>query len=143
VGFPAVQLDDEPSVPPEEVDEEAVDADVHLRAGNAVAAAKGEEPGLELAAHLVGRDSVPGWKPEVLGLAERCGELLARSDAAEIRKGSRRARFASTAAIHLPSLQRFGVAHGVHPAMNALEATGGDPALDRARIHAHGKQLRR
>jgi hypothetical protein len=92
VGFPAVQLDDEPLLSPEEVDEITVEVDVRLGAREAVAPAETEEPGLQLAARVVGRDSVAGWEAEVLGLAERDREQLARKDAAQVLERSGWAR---------------------------------------------------
>jgi hypothetical protein len=42
-----------------------------------------------------------------------------------------------------PVIADVRVADGVDPAMDAVEAAGGDPALDRAGIDARGIQLRR
>jgi hypothetical protein len=43
---------------------------------------------------------------------------------------------------HPPAfIAQLGVAHGVNTSMNAVQASGGDPAFDRARIGAGSMQL--
>ena len=50
----AVGLNHKPLRSPQEVDEEAADADVHLRARNAVAPAQSQEPALEATSGRLG-----------------------------------------------------------------------------------------
>jgi hypothetical protein len=48
MGLPAVDLDDEGLIAPEEVHDGPLDRDVYFRLGKAMAPTEGEHPGLEL-----------------------------------------------------------------------------------------------
>jgi hypothetical protein len=81
--LPAVELDDQANLRPEEVNDESIDGDIHLGLGKAVAAQEGEEPRLELAAGVVGLE-LPNRQPQELGLAKGSNELWLRKNTPEI-----------------------------------------------------------
>src|SRR5882724_2023955 len=71
---PAVQLHYQPLRSPKKIDYEAINPHIHFRLGKVVTAKHSQEPGLELAAGVVGFPPIADWKAKEFRLAERRGE---------------------------------------------------------------------
>jgi hypothetical protein len=87
----AVDLDDQAGVTPKKIDRERADPWIHLGLGEAMAAAKGEKAGLELAPCVV-RIEVLDREAQILRLPQRLAELRLGENATEVDKGPRRRR---------------------------------------------------
>jgi hypothetical protein len=92
MGLPAVDLDDEQLIGPEEVDHISIQTGVHLGLGKAVTPAKGEHADLELAPSAVRHRFWTERQAKELGLADGGGELRRGEKGAEVRERSSRAR---------------------------------------------------
>ncbi|MDX6662614.1 MAG: hypothetical protein QOG09_716 [Solirubrobacterales bacterium] len=86
-----VQLDDEIRGPPEEIDLEAADRDVHLGRRHSMPATQAQKATFEVAAGLVWLERlVTGIESENFGSPERLVQTVGREHAAEIVEGARR-----------------------------------------------------
>jgi hypothetical protein len=95
----AVGFDDLPLLTPEEVDEMAVDADVHLRKGQPVATADPEEVALEVAPCAIALNPEAKRQAKNLCLPGRSPQLPVRDGTAKVRDGTARLRDWDAAAI--------------------------------------------
>ena len=91
VPLPAVGLDGQPLLAEEEIDREGPNADVDLRRRQAVAATKGEEDPLELAAGPIGADVIER-ETEELRLTYGLADEMWRFGAAQVLDGAPRLR---------------------------------------------------
>src|SRR5688572_17433859 len=78
MGLPAVDLDDQALLPPEEVGDEGADPDVDLGLGHAMSATERQKPGLELCAGAIGLNPPTEREAKELRLPDCRRELVAR-----------------------------------------------------------------
>lgn len=90
--LPAVDLDDETLIAPKEIDQEAIESNVHFRLGKAVATTQGEELRLQLTAGVVWCNAVVEGQAQVLGLAKGGYEFSAGENSTQIRQRPGRLR---------------------------------------------------
>lgn len=88
VGFPAVDLNDQALEPPEEVDDESIDACIHFRPRKPAETNQGQKPRFQLAAGVIRNEVMADRQSEVLGLPEGRRENRSGETAAEILEGA-------------------------------------------------------
>ena len=89
MGSPAVQLGDQLFHAPEEIHDEPVDSDVHLRPRKAAAPDQPQKRGFQFAAGVVRLANVADGKPQVLRLANHGGALLDGKNPTQVSQRSR------------------------------------------------------